>query len=144
MPYALDWIKLLLENRTKTNNADTTIHYYSTYHASLSAQILTQSFQSSTAICEKNISCCTSILLLSIKNDDDNLQNNILISNHLAHIMLRTYSNNNDSNNAATITLIQYILNSTVFKFKKDNMSLFLASLESKVHATMMNSTSSK
>ena len=46
--HVLDWIKILLENISKTKNTATTAHYYYPSHISLSAHILTQSCHLST------------------------------------------------------------------------------------------------
>ena len=98
--------------------------YIITHHLML---VLTKSYQLSTASCEKNTLCRTSILILRIKNDNDNLSKNVLIYNHIVPTMPRAHGNNNDSNNDTITTVLQSVLNFSVVKFTKSIMSSLLA-----------------
>ena len=96
----------MLENSTKAISTAAAASYHSPSNTSLSAKILVQSCQSNTTICEKITLLCASILLLSIKSDNDDMKKSALISNHLAPAMRRTNDGSNDSRNADTTTAL--------------------------------------
>ena len=119
------------------------MHHYSISHISLSATFLTQTFQLSTSICEKIMPHCTNTLILSFKNDDDDLQKNVLISNYLVPIMLHANDNSNDSRNTSISTALQSIWNYLVATLK-NMLSSLLSSLTSKEDVTMRDGRSSQ